>query len=130
MIEIIPPQSLGEWLAWASALVTILFGIICFFLPRMTYKILRLRTVEGVPEAVSESRATMAGFYLGVGILAIMFAQPFIWMALGAGWFFTALGRLVSIVFDRGNTLFNWISILIEAALAAGPLLYAFGYIA
>ncbi len=130
MIEIIPPQSLGEWLAWASALVTILFGIICFFLPRTTYKILRLRTVEGVPEAVSESRATMAGFYLGVGILAIMFAQPFIWMALGAGWFFTALGRLVSIVFDRGNTLFNWISILIEAALAASPLLYALGYIA
>lgn len=129
MIEIIPPQSLGEWLAWASALITIGFGLICFFAPRTTYTILRLRTQEGVPEALSESRATMAGFYLGVGILSILFAQPLIWMVLGAGWFFTALGRLVSIFADRGNTSFNWISILMEGSLAAMPLAYAFGYV-
>ncbi|MGB7432506.1 MAG: DUF4345 family protein [Ahrensia sp.] len=129
MIDIIPPQSLGEWLAWTSALITIGFGLICFFAPRTTYKILRLRTEEGVPEALSESRATMAGFYLGVGLLAILFGQPLIWMVLGAGWFFTALGRLVSIVFDRGNTSFNWISIAMEAALAAMPLAYVLGYV-
>lgn len=129
MIEIIPPQSLGEWLAWTSAIITILFGIICFFAPRLTYRILRLRTEEGVPEALSESRATMAGFYLGVGILAILFAQPFVWMVLGAGWAFTALGRLVSIIFDRGNTAFNWVSIAMEAALAAMPLAYVLGYV-
>lgn len=129
MIEIIPPQSTGEWLAWTSALITIGFGLICFFAPRTTYKILRLRTAEGVPEALSESRATMAGFYLGVGLLSILFAQPLIWMVLGAGWLFTALGRLVSIVLDRGNTSFNWISIAMEAALAAMPLAYALGYV-
>lgn len=129
MIEIIPPQTLGEWLAWTSALITIGFGLICFFAPRTTYKILRLRTEEGVPEALSESRATMAGFYLGVGLLSILFAQPLIWIVLGAGWLFTALGRLVSIVLDRGNTSFNWISIAMEAALAAMPLAYALGYV-
>ncbi|MDZ7823815.1 MAG: DUF4345 family protein [Ahrensia sp.] len=128
-LQIVPPQTLGEMLAWGSAVITILFGLICFFAPRITFNILRLRTAEGVPEALSESRATMAGFYLGVGILAILLAQPFIWMVLGAGWFFTALGRLVSIIFDRGNTQFNWISIGMEAALAAGPLLYVFGYV-
>lgn len=129
MIEIIPPQSTGEWLAWASAIITIMFGLICLLTPRLAFRILRLRTQEGVPEAISESRATMSGFYLGTGLLAIAFAQPFLWMVLGAGWLFTAFGRLVSIVFDRGNTQFNWISIAMEAALAAAPLAYALGYV-
>lgn len=129
MISIIPPQSAGEWLAWASAIVTLVFGLLCFLMPRLSFRIMRLRTAEGVPEAVAESRATMAGFYLGTSIVAILFNQPFVWMVLGAGWAFTAFGRLVSIVIDRGNTTFNWISIAIEASLAAAPILYAFGIV-
>jgi len=129
MISILPPQSPGEWLAWFSALITIGFGLLCLLTPHLAFRIMRLRTAEGVPQAVSESRATMAGFYLGAGLLCILLNQPFVWMVLGAGWAFTAFGRLVSIVFDRGNTSFNWISIAIEAALAILPLLYVFGYV-
>lgn len=129
MMNIIPPQSAGEWLAWISALITIGFGLICLLAPRKAFDIMRLQTRPDVPEALSESRATMSGFYLGTGILAILFNQPFIWMVLGAGWFFTAFGRLVSIIFDRGNTGFNWVSISMEAALAAMPLAYALGYV-
>lgn len=129
MISIVLPQSPGEWLAWSSALITIVFGLICLLAPRLTYRILRLRTADGVPEALSESRATMSGFYLGVGLGAIAFAQPFIWIVLGAGWAFTALGRLVSIIADRGNTTFNWGSLAFELALAAAPLAYALGFV-
>ena len=129
MLTLIPPQTPGEWLAWTSAVITIIFGLICLFAPRLTFRILRLRTAEGVPEALSESRATMAGFYLGTGLLAIAFQQPFVWLVLGAGWAFTALGRLVSIVADRGNSGFNWGSLAFEIALAAGPLALALGYV-
>jgi hypothetical protein len=129
MISIIPPQSPGEWLSWASAIVTLVFGLMCLLTPRLSLRIMRLEPVDGVPEAVSESRATMAGFYLGTALTAIVFNQPFIWLVLGAGWAFTALGRLVSILFDHGNTAFNWISIAIEIALAAGPLVYVFGIV-
>jgi hypothetical protein len=129
MISIIPPQSLGEWLAWASAIVTLIFGFMCLLTPRLSLRILRLQTFPDIPEAVSESRATMAGFYLGTGFLTIALNQPFIWLVLGAGWAFTAFGRLVSIIFDRGNTSFNWISIVIEASLAAAPLVYALGIV-
>lgn len=130
MIDFYAPQTTGEWLAFTSAAITVLFGIFCLLFPRTTLAVLRLRTLEENPEAVAESRATMAGFYLGVGIVAILFSQPFLWMALGAGWAFTALGRLASMVLDRGFTSFNALSLLIELSLAAGPLLHVLGYVA
>ncbi|MFN4272338.1 MAG: AGROH133_08824 family phage infection protein [Rhizobiaceae bacterium] len=124
------PVSQGEWLAWWSALVTVLFGLMLFFLPGISLRILRLRPAENHPEAVGEARATMAGFYLGLGLACLLLAQPLLYLALGLSWAFTAFGRLVSILSDRGSTLYNWISLLIEIVLAALPLAYAFGLIA
>jgi hypothetical protein len=50
-------------------------------------------------------------------------------MALGFSWLFTAFGRVVSMLSDRGGTLFNWTSLLVELGLAALPLLYVFGLV-
>lgn len=129
MIEFYWPMSQGEWLAWGSAAVTVLFGLILLFAPRISLRILRLQTDPAHPEAVSEARATMAGFYLGVGLCAILFAQPLVYLALGAGWAFTAFGRIISMMSDRGVTLYNLVSVVIEILLAAAPLLYALGWI-
>ncbi|MGJ8573007.1 MAG: DUF4345 family protein [Hoeflea sp.] len=129
MIEFYWPTTQGEWLAWSSALVTILFGLMLLFAPRLSLRILRLQTQPDHPEAVSESRATMAGFYLGVGICAMLFAQPLIYLTLGAGWACTAFGRIISMMSDRGVTLYNLVSVVIEILLAVGPLLYALGWI-
>ncbi|MFI0844514.1 DUF4345 family protein [Mesorhizobium sp. IMUNJ 23232] len=124
------PMSNGEWLAWSSAAVTVLFGLLLFFAPRISLRILRLQTTEAHPEAVSEARATMAGFYLGLGLCCVLLgAQPFLYMALGVSWLFTAFGRLVSMLSDSGNTFYNWISLVVEVALAALPLAFAFGLI-
>jgi cytochrome c biogenesis protein CcdA len=128
-VQLYWPSTNGEWLAWASALATILFGLICLFAPRLTYRLLRLQTHPNHPEALSESRATMAGFYLGLGLCCILLAQPMLWIALGVSWGFTAFGRLISMLSDDGNTLFNWISVIMEAALALLPLAYAFEFI-
>lgn len=124
------PASQGEWMAWLSAAITVIFGLILFFAPRVALKVLRLQTVPAHPEALSEARATIAGFYLGLGLCALVFAQPFLWIALGVSWGFTVFGRLISMMSDRGNTLYNWISVIVELALAAGPLLFAFGFVA
>ncbi|PSJ52599.1 DUF4345 family protein [Kumtagia ephedrae] len=123
------PTTNGEWLAWTSAAVTVLFGLLMFFAPRIALRILRLQTTEAHPEAVSQSRATMAGFYLGVGLCALLLAQPFVYMTLGLSWLFTAFGRIVSMLSDRGNTLYNWVSLIVEAVLAVLPLAFAFGLV-
>jgi uncharacterized membrane protein HdeD (DUF308 family) len=124
------PMTNGEWMAFGSAALTVLFGLLFLFAPRISLRILRLQPTEAHPEAVSESRATMSGFYLGVGLCCILLAQPLLYMALGFSWLFTAFGRLVSMLSDRGNTLYNWISLVLEIALAALPLAFAFGFLA
>jgi uncharacterized membrane protein HdeD (DUF308 family) len=123
------PLSDGEWLAFGSAAVTVLFGILLLFFPRLSLRVLRLQPTEAHPEAVSEARATMSGFYLGTGLTAILFAQPFLYIALGASWLFTAFGRIVSMLSDRGNTLYNWISLVLELALGLLPLAFVFALI-
>lgn len=121
------PMTNGEWGAWGSGAVTVLFGLLMFFAPRISMRILRLQTTENHPEAVSEARATMAGFYLGVGLCSLLLGQPFIYMTLGFCWLFTAFGRMVSMLSDRGNTIYNWVSLILELVLAALPLGFAFG---
>ena len=123
------PVSTGGWLAFASAAITIFFGCLLFVAPRFCFRLLRLETAPGHPEALSESRATMAGFYLGVGLCCVLLDQPLLYMALGASWAFTAFGRIISIMSDRGNTLFNWLSVVFELVLALMPLAYVFGLI-
>ena len=123
------PATSGEWVAWTSALITIGFGLLLLFAPRISLRILRLQTHPDHPEAIAEGRGTMAGFYLGLGICCILFAQPLIWVALGVCWGFTAFGRLISMLSDRGNTVYNWISIIIEIALALMPMAFAYGYV-
>jgi uncharacterized membrane protein HdeD (DUF308 family) len=123
------PFTQGEWLAWSSAVVTMLFGLIMLFLPRIGLRILRLQTTPEHPEATSEARATMSGFYLGLGLCCILLAQPLLYMALGFSWLFTAFGRVVSMLSDRGNTLYNWISLVIELVLAALALAFSLGFV-
>jgi len=120
----------GEWMAWGSAAVTVLFGLVLLFLPGLSLRLLRLRTTDNHPEALSEARSTMAGFYLGVGLCCILLAQPLLYLVLGFSWLFTAFGRVVSMLSDRGNTAFNWVSVVIELVLAILPLLFAFGFVA
>jgi uncharacterized membrane protein HdeD (DUF308 family) len=123
------PMTDGEWLAWSSAVVTILFGLILLFLPRTALRILRLQTAPDHPEAVAEVRGTMAGFYLGLGLCCILLAQPWLYIALGFSWVFTAFGRIVSMLSDRGGTLYNWISLVIEVVLAGLPLAFSLGFV-
>ena len=129
MIQFYWPGTTGEWLAFAVAGITIAFGLILLVLPRLSFRILRLRPEAGHPDAIAEGRATMAGFYLSTGLCCLLFAQPFLYLVLGLGWAFTAFGRLVSILADRAGSRFNWLSVVFEAVLAALPLAYVAGVI-
>ncbi|MDN5927385.1 MAG: DUF4345 family protein [Hyphomicrobiales bacterium] len=124
------PMSQGEWLAWISAAATVLLGVFFLFAGGTGLKALRLQTAPTYPQALAEVRGRVAGFYLGLGLSAILLAQPLIYMALGFSWAFTAFGRLVSMLSDGGGRLYNLVLLVVEVVLAALPLLFAFGLIA
>ena len=86
-----------------------------------------LQTKPERPEAVAEGRGTLAGFYLGVGLLCLMMPSQAAYMALALGWLFTGAGRGISILLDNGRTRFNFGSIVFELALGLAALPAALG---
>ncbi len=122
------PTDLGERLAYCSAAFTALIGLVVMFAPGYTYRFLRLQVREGRSEAYAEARSA-GGFHLGFGLVAILLAQPMIYLALGASFAIAAFGRILSIMSDRGSVWLNLLLLIVQAVLAALPLLYGFGYI-
>ena len=61
--------------------------------------------------------------------LGLLLAQPLLYMALGFSWLLTAFGRILSMMSDGANTPFHWASVVVELALAALPLGFAFGFL-
>ena len=55
--------------------------------------------------------------------------QPILYLALGAVLLFTAAGRLISMIFDRGFTRYNGINLIFELVMSIPPLAYALGFI-
>ena len=124
------PISQGEWLAWSSGAMTALWGLILLLAPRIAARALRLQAAPDHPEAIGELRATLGGFHLGVGLSAILFAQPLIYLALGLCWAVAAFGRFVSMLSDGGNTPYNWLRLILEGGLGALALVFALGLVA
>lgn len=125
-MEFYLPASNGEWLAWISAAITTLFGLILLLAPGLSMKLLKLQASNGKLEGLASIRATMGGFHLGLGLSCLIFTQPFLWLALGIAWGFTLFGRLISIMSDKNASLYNWTAAVIEFLLAAGPLLFVY----
>jgi hypothetical protein len=123
------PVTEGEWFAFVSAAVTALFGAILLFAPGLCFRLFRLQTRPDHPEAYAAARANMSGFYLGLGLSSLLLAQPLLYMALGFSWLFTAFGRIVSMMSDQGNKLFNWLWLVFDLALSGLALAFALGFV-
>jgi hypothetical protein len=124
------PTEPGEQLAYCAAAFTALVGLFMMFAPGYTFRFLGLQPKEGRLGAYAEGRSTMGGFYLGFGLSAILLGQPMVYMALGASFALAAFGRILSLMSDRGGgVIVNLLLLVVQAVLAALPLLYAFGFV-
>ncbi|WP_300030498.1 DUF4345 family protein [uncultured Roseobacter sp.] len=108
------------------ALLTIGFGLFGFLAPRYTAGALDLKT-DGSTMGLSELRASVGGLFVIAGIAALWLAHPVAYVMIGFAFTGAALGRVVSVVFDKpplGKVLlFGGI----EAALAAALIIGNYG---
>lgn len=127
-MELYFPTEFGEQLAYCSAAVTAIIGLFLMFAPGYAYRFLKLQVKEGRPEAYAEARSA-GGFMVGFGLMAILLAQPTIYLALGAAFGVAAFGRILSLMSDRGSIILSLLLLVVQAILAALPFLYGLGYI-
>jgi hypothetical protein len=128
-MEFYIPTETGEFLAFCAAVVTSLLGLVFLFAPSIAFRALGIDLREGRRGGYAEARSTMGGFHLGLGIAALLLAQPMVYLALGAAFALAAFGRILSMLSDGGNTVVNWLYLAVQIALSALPLAYVFGFV-
>lgn len=129
-MEIQLPQTTAELLPFATAAVTLLFGLFAMFMPRLMLRAFAFPAMNQQPQGVAEMRATLGGFYLGIGLLSLLlFDQQNIQLLLGGAWTFAAFGRLVALLSDGVSRWRNTALLIVSIAIAAGALASGFGIV-
>ena len=122
------PTELGEQLAFGAAAVSVLIGLVMMFAPGVSFRFLGLQPREGRAGAYAEARST-GGLYVGLGLSAVLLAQPMVYLAIGGTFVMAAFGRILSIMSDRGSLVSSYILLVVQAILALLPLGYVFGFV-
>jgi hypothetical protein len=122
------PTELNEQVAFIACAITAVIGLIVLLFPGPVLRLSAFQIGEVRPEGYGSVRAAGAQ-YVGLGVLPILLAQDWFYMATGVVLAMGAAGRFISFFADRGLTSRNVLFFLLEVVLAAGPLAYVFGYI-
>jgi len=109
-------QILIDWLPRVGAMLTLLFGLVGFFKPRL---ITDGQQIElGSSMALSEARVVFGGLHLGSGIMALVLHEPLIYMTLGVAWSFGLLARFYSMVADKTSLRQSVPGIVVDVTMA------------
>ncbi|MGF9694830.1 DUF4345 domain-containing protein [Rhizobium sp. 0TCS1.26] len=126
-MELYFPSELPEQLAFIGAALVALAGLVLFLMPSAALKAAGFSVGVVTPEGYGATRST-GGMYLGLGGTALLLAQDWIYLAVGAAVALGALGRLISVFADRGATPRNIGFMLLQVVVSCLPLGYVFGY--
>ncbi|MCB1458613.1 MAG: hypothetical protein KDJ48_05005 [Nitratireductor sp.] len=122
------PQLRADWLVDAVSAITLLFGLISLALPGTALSIMRMAPVD--VGSVGEVRGALAGFYLATGAVVLGGGSVLMALALGVCWIMTGFGRMIAMLSDRANNVFNWLSLLFELGLGGLVVGVVLGFIA
>lgn len=123
------PITTGEWLSFAVASLTALLGLCHLFAPRLMLRASGLALPPEKESALAHLRGPEAGFLLGLGLGALLLAQPLIYLVLGFAWAFAAFGRVIGMLSDGAGGR-NLAFFVFELVLAVAGLVFPLGLVA
>ncbi len=100
-----------------GALITAGLGLMGLVRPSAAAAFTNIEPVGVI--GVSEIRATYGGFFLALGLWALIAQTPATFLVVGIAWFGAAFGRAVSVFADGSNSARNLGGIAFEAAIGA-----------
>jgi hypothetical protein len=109
---------MADFLNILCALLTIGFGLFGFLAPRYTASALDLATTDSTM-GLSEMRASVGGLFVVAGAAALWLDAPLAYAMIGFAFVGAALGRVLSLIFDKPPLAKVLVFGGIEAALAA-----------
>jgi hypothetical protein len=101
-----------EILKYTVAVATIITGLVSLFWPLKVLGFTGLQVSGG--RGVTEIRAVLGGFFVGLGASALYFNAPETYAMLGITYLVVALVRAVSMFVDRSVITSNTLSLLVE----------------
>ena len=124
------PGSNAETYVFFVAILTVLYGLAALVFPRALFRLFGLQAKISKPWAYGSLRGELAGFHIGVGGTYLFASNTlFIGLALGICWICTVFGRMIAMLSDRGNTIGNWILLLIEIGFASVVIASILGFV-
>ncbi len=104
-----------------GAVFFVLLGIFGFAFPRLAAAFVGLKPISA--EGISEMRATLGSFFLGLGIACLWLQSPVAFTTVGIASVIAAIARLLSIFIDRSFSIKNIGGVFTEAILGGMLLL-------
>lgn len=98
-----------------ACLATIATGIVSLFWPRSVYGFTGLRAEGG--RGITEIRAVLGAFFVGLGAAALIFNAPASYKMLGITYLLVAVTRTVSMFVGASVVRSNVISVITEVIL-------------
>ncbi|MGE7369641.1 DUF4345 domain-containing protein [Neorhizobium sp. NPDC001467] len=126
-MELYFPTELPEQIAFIAGVLTMLVGLLLLLSPATALRLGGFQVGQITPEGYGATRST-GGLYLGLPLCALLLAQEYYYFMIGVTLGFGALGRLLSLLLDRGLGGRNVALFMLQLLLAAGPLAYSLRY--
>ena len=104
-----------------SAGFFVLLGVFGFAFPNLAAAFVGLKPISA--EGISEMRATLGSFFLGLGIACLWLQSPVAFTTLGIASVIAAIARFLSLFIDRSFSIKNVGGVFTEAILGAMLLL-------
>ena len=114
-------MELADYAHIAGAIVTAALGLMGLVRPSAAAAFTSMSPVGKI--GVSEIRATYGGFFLFLGVFALIVREPLAFQVLGWAWVGPAAGRAVSVVVDASREAKNFGGIVFEGIIG-GLLLF------